>query len=115
MIILGHPETLVGLLGDQMPDLIVIDVNLVRASTDKRSDRKGLDVAAEYAKTGQPVILTSFESEEDLKRDPRFATLLYNHPNVGFLRLPVATVVYSCQYYALKHYYESMKDLLPDT
>jgi len=80
-------EILKDLLQDQLKDAVIIDVNHVENPDELRSSRKGLDIAAIHAATGQPVILNSFESEEALLKDERYVSLSKRW-NVVLLRLP---------------------------
>lgn len=105
-MIVIEDEPTAGILKSQlepdMPDAIVVNVNFVETPKDRRTDRKGLTVAAMHAMSGQPLILTSFEDEESLRQDPRFVSLI-SKPNVAFLRLPTGFDEYRQAYRTLKH------------
>lgn len=88
-------------LESAMPDAVIVNVNYVEAPRERRTDRKGLTVAALRTLSGQPLILTSFESEESLRQDERFVSLM-NKPSVTFLRLPAGLDEYRKAYQALK-------------
>ncbi len=67
-----------------------------------RANRFGLVIAKLALEEGTKfVILTSFESEESLRKDDRFVLLLAR-PNVTFLRLPVPLDDYRKAYQSLK-------------
>lgn len=104
-MIVIEDEPTAGILKSQlepdMPDAIVVNVNFVETPKDRRTDRKGLTVAALHAVSGQPIILTSFEAEESLRQDERFVSLM-GKPNVAFLRLPTGFDEYRRMYRAIK-------------
>ncbi|MSR78931.1 MAG: hypothetical protein EXS59_02175 [Candidatus Taylorbacteria bacterium] len=83
-----------------MPDAVIANVNFIASPTCLRTHRAGLLHVAIHLHSGCPVILTSFESEEDLKKDEAF-TLVSNRPNVKFLRLPVSLDDYRKAYQSL--------------
>lgn len=101
MIIVGYANTLKPHLQAEMQDAVIVDVNHIEKSTDRRSNRLGLAIAVQYAATGQPVILTSFESAETLHKDEIFTSLM-KKMNVRFLRLPASLNDYRRVYRGFK-------------
>ena len=88
------------ILGAEMPETAIVDVN--HFDGDQRANRFGLEIAKLHLEAGKKfVILTSFESEESLRKDDRFVLLLAR-PNVTFLRLPVPLDDYRKAYQSLK-------------
>ncbi|MSR78955.1 MAG: hypothetical protein EXS59_02305 [Candidatus Taylorbacteria bacterium] len=86
----------------EMPGTLIVNINYVEGHDPKRSRRQGLTKAREYARdTGNPVIMTSFESEEELCKDPVFVRLM-ERPNVRFIRQPAALDDYRKAYQFLK-------------
>lgn len=80
-----------------IPDAVIIDVNHVDETTQQRTNRRGLDIALQHVGSGQPIILTSFETEESLRIDERFGKLV-EHANVAFLREPASFDDYRAAY-----------------
>ncbi|OGY34333.1 MAG: hypothetical protein A3B76_03235 [Candidatus Andersenbacteria bacterium RIFCSPHIGHO2_02_FULL_46_16] len=77
-------------LENDMPDAVLINVNYVEHAKQQRTQRRGLDIALDrYGDTESPMILVSFEAQEQLQEDERFQQLIAK-PNVAFLRLPAS-------------------------
>jgi len=73
----------------ELPKGIYIHVNLIHETGDRRTSRRGLDIALEQLQTAQvPIVLYSFESPHSLFSDRRFMEAL-SHQSVHFLRLPL--------------------------
>lgn len=70
----------------EFENLILVDVNAVQDSSQKRDDRIGIKIAAKLAKeTKNIIILTSFEYEYQLMNASEDFAGLMTLPNVGFV------------------------------
>lgn len=70
----------------EFENLILVDVNAVQDSSQKRDDRIGIKIATELAKeTKNIIILTSFEYEYQLMNTSEDFAGLMTLPNVGFV------------------------------
>ncbi len=74
-------------------DVLLVDINSKEVSSDKRTDRKGIEIAGKNYDKNTIIILMSFETEESLKESSLEFMGLMSHSNVGFIQLPDINLV----------------------